>query len=89
MKMAQMEHNVLINNFNAVLLLLSFWSKRAVLAVCCRDAVIVAITNCGTSVYAGFAIFSVIGFMSQDLGVPIAEAATSGKLGRGGQATAA
>lgn len=45
----------------------------------CRDAVIVAITNCGTSVFAGFVIFSVIGFMSDYTGLPVDKVAASGK----------
>jgi len=45
---------------------------------CYKDAVIVALTNCGTSVYAGFAVFSVIGFMSKNLNVDIEKVTTSG-----------
>lgn len=45
---------------------------------CYRDAVIVAITNCGTSVFAGFVIFSVIGFMSDYTGLPVDKVAASG-----------
>ena len=35
--------------------------------------------NCGTSVFAGFVIFSVIGFMSHTAGVPVEEVATAGE----------
>lgn len=34
--------------------------------------------NSGTSVVAGFAVFSVLGFMAHEQGVPIAEVAESG-----------
>lgn len=43
-----------------------------------RDAVLVACLNCGTSVFAGFVIFSVIGHMSVRSGIPVSEVATQG-----------
>ena len=44
-----------------------------------RDALIVALINCGTSIYGGFAIFSILGFMAQEKGVPVSEVAQGGK----------
>ena len=44
-----------------------------------RDAIMIPIINCSTSIYAGFVIFSVLGYMSTEKGVDIAEVATDGR----------
>lgn len=43
-----------------------------------RDSVIISITNCATSVYAGFVIFSILGFMANHLGVDVSRVADHG-----------
>lgn len=48
-----------------------------------RDCVMLCCLNSGTSFVAGFAIFSVLGFMAYEQGVPIAEVAESGKFAKG------
>uniref|UniRef100_A0A8C1UN96 Transporter n=1 Tax=Cyprinus carpio TaxID=7962 RepID=A0A8C1UN96_CYPCA len=45
---------------------------------CYRDSLWLCLLNSGTSVVAGFAVFSVLGFMAQKQGVPIDEVAESG-----------
>lgn len=45
---------------------------------CYRDALIVSIINCLTSIFAGFVIFSVLGFMAKQAGVSVEDIATSG-----------
>ncbi|XP_025138794.1 sodium- and chloride-dependent GABA transporter 2 isoform X4 [Bubalus bubalis] len=45
---------------------------------CYRDSIALCFLNSGTSFVAGFAIFSILGFMSQEQGVPISEVAESG-----------
>ncbi|XP_073757748.1 sodium- and chloride-dependent GABA transporter 3 isoform X3 [Callorhinus ursinus] len=45
---------------------------------CYRDCIMLCCLNSGTSFVAGFAIFSVLGFMAYEQGVPIAEVAESG-----------
>lgn len=44
-----------------------------------RDTFILCLVNGGSSFVAGFAIFSVLGFMSYEQGVPISEVAATGK----------
>uniref|UniRef100_A0A2K5X9I9 Transporter n=1 Tax=Macaca fascicularis TaxID=9541 RepID=A0A2K5X9I9_MACFA len=43
-----------------------------------KDSVIISITNCATSVYAGFVIFSILGFMASHLGVDVSRVADHG-----------
>lgn len=45
---------------------------------CLKDAMIVSVINCSTSVFAGFVIFSVLGFMAHVSGKEVSEVATSG-----------
>lgn len=63
------------------LLTLSFPSSM--LHVCAflhsRDTFVLCLLNSSTSLVAGFAIFSVLGFMSYELGIDISEVAESGR----------
>uniref|UniRef100_A0A674MAB1 Transporter n=1 Tax=Takifugu rubripes TaxID=31033 RepID=A0A674MAB1_TAKRU len=45
---------------------------------CYRDTFVLCLVNGGSSFVAGFAIFSVLGFMSYEQGLPISEVAASG-----------
>ncbi|XP_043934667.1 sodium- and chloride-dependent creatine transporter 1-like [Protopterus annectens] len=45
---------------------------------CYKDAYILAVINSGTSFFAGFVVFSVLGFMASEQGVDISKVAESG-----------
>ncbi|XP_070554247.1 sodium-dependent proline transporter-like [Ptychodera flava] len=44
----------------------------------CRDALIISLVNCGTSVYSGLVIFSTLGFMAHDSGVEVEDVVDEG-----------
>ena len=46
----------------------------------CRDCLYLCLLNSATSIVARFAVFSVLGFMAQEQGVPIDEVAESGSV---------
>lgn len=48
-----------------------------------RDCLMLCCLNSGTSFVAGFAIFSVLGFMAKEQGVDIATVAQSGEMRTG------
>ncbi|XP_018526544.1 sodium- and chloride-dependent GABA transporter 2 [Lates calcarifer] len=45
---------------------------------CYRDCIALCCLNSATSIFAGFAVFSVLGFMAHDLGLPLEEVVSSG-----------
>lgn len=53
----------------------SFIAKKADIT---NNAFITSFTNCATSFFAGFAVFSIVGFIMQALNIPIGEVSASG-----------
>ena len=56
-----------------------FWHSKDCVLLLCRDSIIFAVFNSGTSFYGGFLIFSVLGFMANKQGVDIEDVAKSGE----------
>lgn len=52
--------------------------KFVFLILCKRDSFIVVAINISTSIFAGFAVFSVLGFMAHQQGVNVADVVESG-----------
>jgi len=44
-----------------------------------RDAIVVTVGDCLTSIFAGVVIFAIIGFMAKEMGVDVGEVATQGE----------
>ena len=53
------------------------WVKLSVLSVY-RDAIMINIVSFFTSLYAGFAVFSMIGFMANEAGIEVDKVIDSG-----------
>lgn len=62
------------------MILLNFTEAIKFFPVFSRDCLYLCLLNSGTSFVAGFAVFSVLGFMANEQGVPIAEVAESGSF---------
>jgi len=45
-----------------------------------RDAIVINFVSFGTSLYAGIAVFSIIGFMAHEQNVPIEKVINSGRF---------
>lgn len=79
--MSLMLQHIIVHLFlsASVLFPLSLSSSSFLSVFLCRDAFLLAIINSGTSFFAGFVVFSVLGFMAAEQGVDISKVAESGK----------
>ena len=53
--------------------LISFSSYMPLKNNCVRDAYVVVLINCGTSIFAGIVVFSILGHRQLVTGIPITE----------------
>lgn len=58
----------------------ALWQCWILFLVCCRDCLALCCLNSATSIFAGFAVFSVLGFMAHELNMSLPEVAVSGEL---------
>jgi len=58
------------------LMTLASYNKRN--SNCQRDAVVIAVANSATSIFAGLVIFSILGFMAEELNVDVSEVVEGG-----------
>ncbi|MCK4719133.1 sodium-dependent transporter, partial [bacterium] len=59
-------------------IMIAYASFRPKNADVVNNGFITGLANCGTSFFAGFAVFSVLGYMAQQQGVPVTEVVDSG-----------
>ena len=48
--------------------------------VFCSDSLVIPLMNSGTSIFSGFVIFSIIGFMANEAGLSVDKVVTHGKM---------
>lgn len=54
------------------------YNRCSCFSVVARDAIVINFVSFGTSLYAGIAVFSIIGFMANEYNLPIKEVIKSG-----------
>ena len=69
-----------LNDCNDVAKTCTCLKHKYLMVLFCRDSIIVPIINCRTSIYGGFAIFSVLGFIATQKGVDVREVADEGSI---------